>query len=352
MSIIQLRNVFHKSGALLGLGAAALALTCLGACERGGGTTPTANKPASGATAERSYVFGVIAKSQSNPVFQAARSGAEQAARDLENDHPGLHVKIEWRTPTDEDAQKQAEYLAQLVSSGVDGVAISCSDAKILTGAINDAVSSGVEVVTFDSDAPESDRFAYYGIDDVEAGRAVMRELGQAMGGKGVVAILGGNQTAPNLQKRIEGVKAEAADNWPEVELKYTFYCQETAPDAAATVQREQQNNPDITGWAMVGGWPLFTKNALDGIYQNAKVVSVDHLREELQYVRDGQVQALVGQDCFGWGYESIMLLYNKVHNHESPEQVINTFELQIVTPANVEEYEGVWERWLKGGGG
>jgi len=346
MSIIPRRN----TRGLFRIGALALALATLGACERsGGGSNKTAGAEG---TPARTYVFGVIAKSQSNPVFQAARSGAEQAAKDIAENNPGVQVKIEWRTPTDEDAQKQAEYLAQLVSSGVDGVAISCSDAKILTGAIDDAVSSGVPVVTFDSDAPESTRFAYYGIDDFQAGRAVMSALGEAMGGKGVVAILSGNQTAPNLQKRIEGVKAEAAENWPDIAIKYTFYTQETAPDAAATVQREQQNSTDITGWAMVGGWPLFTKNALDGVYQNAKVVSVDHLREELQYVRDGQVQALIGQDCFGWGYESVMLLFNKVHNHQEPDEVINTFELQIVTPENVEEYEGVWERWLKGGGG
>ena len=32
---------------------------------------------------QKSYVFGVIAKAQANPVFQAARTGAEAAARKL-----------------------------------------------------------------------------------------------------------------------------------------------------------------------------------------------------------------------------------------------------------------------------
>lgn len=313
---------------------------------------PQAAAPADGSAAPRTYVFGVIAKSQSNPVFQAARTGAEQAARDLTAAHPGVTVRIEWRTPTDESEQKQAEYLAQLVSSGVDGVAVSCSEAQVLTGAINDAVDAGVPVVTFDSDAPDSKRMAYFGIDDVEAGRAVMRELGKAMGGTGTVAILGGKETAPNLRQRIEGVRAEAAANWPNITIAHTFYTPETPPAAAAVVQREQRNHPEITGWAMVGGWPLFTANALDGVYQNAKVVSVDHLREELAYVKAGQVQALLGQDCFGWGYESVTALFEKVHTGTDPEKVINTFDLQVVTGDNVEEFEGVWERWLSGGGG
>ena len=56
-----------------------------------------------------------------------------------------------------------------------------------MTGAINDAVARGVPVMTFDSDAPESKRFAFYGVDDVDTGRKVMAELAPLMGGKGKV---------------------------------------------------------------------------------------------------------------------------------------------------------------------
>lgn len=291
------------------------------------------------------YVIGVIAKSQSNPVFQAARTGAEDAARDL-SEEMGVSIQIDWRTPINEDAQQQAQYLEQLVGQGVDGIAVSASDANLLRTAIDDAVDRGVEVVCFDSDVPDSKRFAYYGIDDVQAGKKVMELLAAEMGGTGTVAILAGNQNAPNLQARVRGV-IEVIDAEPGLTLKDVYYHPETAPDAAAKVQQVQAANPDITGWAMVGGWPLFTNDALDGVYQSAKVVSVDHLPQELEYVRNGQVQALVGQDCYGWGYQSVVMLMNKIRDGESPEQVINTFELQIVTADNVEEWEGTWEKWL-----
>jgi len=308
-----------------------------------GGSTPDDAAPAGAAT--KSYVIGVIAKSQSNPVFQAARSGAFAAGQDLEKEH-GIDIEVIWRTPNNEDAQQQAQYVEQLVSQGVDGIAISASDANLLRTPINDAVDRGIEVVCFDSDVPDSKRFAYYGIDDVEAGKAVMEELAKAMGYAGTVAVLGGNQNAPNLQARIRGVQAGIAEH-DGITLKDVYYHPETAPDAAAKVQQVQTANPDITGWAMVGGWPLFTENALDGVYENAKVVAVDHLPEELEYVKNGQVQALIGQDCFGWGYESVRLLIDKLHLEQSPDQVINNFDLQIVTPENVSEYEGQWEEWL-----
>ncbi|MBX3384784.1 MAG: substrate-binding domain-containing protein [Phycisphaeraceae bacterium] len=294
---------------------------------------------------ERKYTLGVIAKSQGNPVFQAARTGAMDAGREL-GEKMGVRIDVIWRTPNNEDAQQQAQFIEQLVSAGVDGIAVSCSDAKVLTTAINSAVDKGVQVVTFDSDAPESKRFAYYGINDVDAGRAVARELIKVMGDTGTVAILAGNQNAPNLQARVRGVREELGKH-PGVKIKDTYYHAETAPEAARTVQQVQNANPDISGWAMVGGWPLFTENALDGVYDKAKVASVDTLPQQLEYVRKGQVQVLVGQDCYGWGYESVRLLINKIHSNKAPENEINHFDLAIVTRENVEEYAGLWDKWL-----
>src|SRR5437879_13924713 len=97
---------------------------------------------ATGAESKKSYTLGLVAKSQNNPVFQAARVGAEQAAKDLGAKH-GLTIKIDWRTPNEEDAQKQAEAIEQLVLTGADGIAVSCSDANKLTDAINSAVKHG-----------------------------------------------------------------------------------------------------------------------------------------------------------------------------------------------------------------
>lgn len=308
--------------------------------------TPSAAAP--NAPTKKSIVIGVIAKSQSNPVFIAARTGAEDAAADLSK-KLGIEVKVNWQTPVSEDAQKQAQFIEQLVSQGVDGIAISCTDGNVLQKPIDDAVDKGVTVVTFDSDSPASKRMAYYGIDDVEAGKTVMVQLAKAMGDKGgKVAILGGTQTAPNLQARIKGVQEQlAALKDKGFVLKEVYYHKETANDAAAKIKEVQTANPDIAGWAMVGGWPLFTQNALDGIADKAKVVSVDTLPEQLGYVKNGQVQALIGQDCYGWGYHSVELLVDKIHDGKSPANVINHFDLAIVTKDNVSDYEGLWDKWL-----
>jgi len=297
------------------------------------------------AHAQKSYTIGLVAKSQGNPVFQAARVGAEQAARDLGKKY-NLNIKIDWRTPNEEDAQKQAEAIEQLVLAGADGIAVSCSDANKLTDAINRAVNNGVPVATFDSDAPASKRFVTYAIDDEKCGERVMEELAKEMGGQGVIAILAGNQNAPNLQKRVAGVK-KAAKNHPGIKIRDTYYHKETPLDAAAKVEQVMQSNPDITGWAMIGGWPLFTDNALKWAPGTVKCVSVDALPQQLGYLRNGKVQMLLAQQVYEWGYRSVEHLINKLHLKQNPKSAKDLSELIPVTKANVDEFGRNWEKWL-----
>ena len=72
-----------------------------------------------------------------------------------------------------------------------------------------------------------------------------MAELAKQMGGKGSVAILAGNQNAPNLRMRVDGVKAEAAKH-PGITIVGTFYHIETPQDAAAEVIRVNNAYPEI----------------------------------------------------------------------------------------------------------
>jgi ribose transport system substrate-binding protein len=299
----------------------------------------------SAAAQNKTYTFGLVAKSQGNPVFQAARVGAMDAAKELGAKH-NVKINIDWRTPNEEDAQKQAEAIEQLALAGANGIAVSCSDANKLTDAINSAVKNGVPVATFDSDAPQSKRFVTFGVDDIKCGEQVMEELAKLMNGKGVVAILAGNQNAPNLQKRVQGVKNIVA-KYPGIKIRETYYHKETPQDAAAKVEQVMQSNPDITGWAMIGGWPLFTDNALKWQPGAVKCVSVDALPPQLAYLRSGHVQLLLAQQVYEWGHRSIEHLFNKVHLGKNPDSVKDVSPLVPVTKANVDAFAKNWEKWL-----
>jgi ribose transport system substrate-binding protein len=300
--------------------------------------TQAADKP-------RTITIGLVAKSQGNPVFQAARVGAIDAAKELGAKHK-LTIKIDWRTPNEEDAQKQAEAIEQLVLTGAEGIAVACSDANKLTDAINSAVKNGVPVATFDSDAPASKRFVTYGVDDFLCGQQLMDELAKIMNGRGVVAVLAGNQNAPNLQIRVKGVR-EAAKKYPGITIRDAYYHKETAQDAAAKVEQVMQANPDITGWAMIGGWPLFTENALKWQPGTVKCVAVDALPAQLAYIRSGHVPVLLAQQCYEWGYKSVEHLINKIVLKKDPVAVKDISALIPVTKDNVDAFSKNWDKWL-----
>ena len=288
------------------------------------------------------FTIAMIAKSSTNPVFLSARTGAEAAAAELSKEH-GVDVKINWLTPPSENAELQAQRIAQAVNSGSNAILVSASDAGKITGAINEAVERGVPVMSFDSDAPDSKRFSFYGGDDHAMGSQVMSELAKQMNGKGKIAILSGNQNAPNLQKRVQGVLDEAK-KYPGITILNTFYTIETPQDAAAEVLRAQQAYPAIQGWAMIGGWALFTRALLTDLDPSkVKIVSVDALPVELAYVDAGLTPVLLAQPTYLWGYQSVHTIFDHVYlKKEVPAHV--QMELVRVSKENL----GDWARQLQ----
>jgi ribose transport system substrate-binding protein len=300
------------------------------------------SEPVATNSSKKSLRITMIAKSNTNPVFQSAKVGAEAAAADLSKE-TGWNISVDWRTPDTEDGQVQAQYVAQAVNDGANAVLISCSDAAKVTGAINDAVDKGVPVMTFDSDAPDSKRFAFFGADDIECGQKTMDELAKQLGEKGNVAILAGNQNAPNLQKRVQGAKA-AAKKYPGIKIVDTFYHPESPQDATSAVMSAMNANPQINGWAMIGGWPLFAPSLLKDLDPSkVKIVAVDALPEELPYIERGLAPVLFAQPTYEWGYKSVGIIVDKLVKGKDVKPV-NKMELVRVSKDNLKD----WARQLK----
>ena len=66
-----------------------------------------------------------------------------------------------------------------------------------------------------------------------------------------------------------------------------------------------------------------------------------------MSYVRDGHVEALFAQDCYGWGYQSVKILLDKIVNNQNPPQERVIDPLTPVSKENAEEFGKKWEKWL-----
>lgn len=310
-----------------------------------------ANAPAGAIPPPRApFRIAMIAKSASNPSFLASRLGAENRARALSAEL-GRPIEIEWLTPPREDAATQVERIQQAVSERADAVLLSASDVKMVTPAVDAAVARGVPVMTFDSDAPDSRRFAECGVDDFKAGQAVMRELAQLIPRRGKVAVLAGNRDAPNLRRRVEGVMSEAARH-PGLTVLGPYFHVETPQDATAAVMRAETAHPDIAGWAMVGGWPLYTQTLLHEIESGAPelmvptIVSINAIPPQLLYVEKGLAPVLLAQPTYLWGEVGVDTIVDKLlRGRAVPERI--PMDLVRVTRGNL----GAWVRQLRAWG-
>jgi len=310
-----------------------LAVLLAGSC----GGNRSADSAASGG---RTLRFAVIPKSLDLPVFNYARTGAERAARELGD------VQIIWNAPASADQLKQKEILESFITQRVDGIAISTLNGDFLADTINRAVDAGIPVVTWDSDAPNSKRHAFYGVDDMAAGRILGEEAARLLDGKGKVAVIT-SVGATNLQRRLEGVRGALAAH-PGIQIVEVYDIKEDPVRCAEIIAAGSSRYPDLGAWIAVGGWPVFTRNALDGLPKGVKFVSFDTIPPAPDLLREGKVQVLIGQKYFGWGSESVKLLHG-IRNGRMPEQTVIDSGVDVVTQENVDEYLETWKRMEAG---
>jgi ribose transport system substrate-binding protein len=279
--------------------------------------------------------FAVIPKSLDLPVFNYAKVGAEREAAKRGN------IEIIWRGPENADQLRQKEILESFITQRVDGIAISCLNGDFLTDTINRAVDAGIPVVTWDADAPKSKRMAFYGVDDKAAGRIMGEQAARLLGGKGTVAIIT-SVGAVNLQRRLEGVR-EALASQPGIKIVEEYDIKEDPVRCAEIIASGTNRYPDLGAWISVGGWPVFTRNALASVPPQTKVISFDTIPPAPDLLKAGKVQVLIGQKYFGWGSESVRLLAD-IKAGKMPNPPILDSGVDVVTAANVDDYVIGWK--------
>lgn len=307
---------------------AVLTLGCGGGQPEPGAATTGGSRP---------LRFAVIPKALDIPVFNYARIGAERAAKEIGN------VQVLWNAPASADQLKQKEILESFITQRVDGIAISSLNGEFLADTINRAIDDGIPVVTWDSDAPTSRRIAFYGVDDLASGRIMGEQAIRLLDGKGKVAIIT-SVGATNLQNRLNGVR-EALAKAPGIEVVETYDIKEDIIRCAEIIATGSRSHPDLAAWISVGGWPVFTRNALASVDSSkTKVISFDTIDPALDLLREGKVQVLLGQKYFGWGSESVRLLHDIINGKRPASPIIDS-GVDIVTRDNVEEYAAQWKR-------
>lgn len=289
-----------------------------------------------------------VSKSLGNPVFELGQRGAMQRAQELSDQGP-VAVELVTVGPASADAIEQARIMDDLIARGVDGIAVSCNDPTACAAPIDRAVASGIPVMTWDSDSPQSQRFSFLSIDNYASGRTAADQLAAAIGGRGKVAIITGVPGALNLQQRVDGFNDRLAEAYPEMQVVRVFASNEDINLGVQGVEETMLAHPDLRGWFFAGLWPLFADRGSMPLWESAarngsvKTVVFDSLPFELDLLRDGYVSALIGQKYWRWGYDSVQMVYDHVLSGKRYPAFIDT-GVDIVTQKNVDAMAEAWK--------
>lgn len=232
-----------------------------------------------------------------------ARKGVEKADAEL-ND-----VTVEFKLPADGTAAEQKRIIDDLMSTGINGIAISPVDPDNQTQLINDTAKKAL-VITQDSDAPNSDRTLYIGTDNVAAGRQAGQLVKEALPNGGKIMLFVGKSDARNAAERTQGIKeALQGSNIEIIDIRTDDTDRARAKTNAADTLVKY---PDVA--ALVGLWSYNGPAILNAVKEASKVGQVkiicfDEEDETLAGVKDGAIYATVVQQPFEFGYQSVKLM-------------------------------------------
>jgi ribose transport system substrate-binding protein len=288
----------------IAVGCVAALLSGLGACGKQAGT-------AAGPDVGRKVRLGFIVNGPAD-FWQIAHAGIAKAEKEL-------NVDVQFEVPGQGTAAQQKQIIEALIAKGIQGLAISPLAPESQVGILNEAAGH-MPVVTQDSDAPKSNRAAYVGTDNVEAGRQAGRLIREVLPNGGKIAVFVGKMDQANAYERFQGIQ-EAIKGANITVLEGRPYTDETLrAKAQENVAAVLGKYPDVG--CLVGLWSYNGPAILKVVRESKAKVAIVCFDEEwatLQGVREGLIYATVVQQPFEFGYQSIKLLAELARGQKPP---------------------------------
>jgi ribose transport system substrate-binding protein len=295
--------------ALLGL----LALS-LGACDKPATPESTAQ---GGSAADKPKKVAFVTNGVAS-FWTIASAGVKAGARDFKVDAQTLMPA--------EGISDQKRMIEDLLTRGIDGIALSPIDPANQTELINTAAKRA-KVITHDSDAPQSERLLYIGMDNYKAGRMCGELVKEAMPNGGTIMIFIGRLEQDNAKRRRQGVidavlgRPDNSDHFDETsavlegngfKILGTLTDQFDRAKGKANAEDTLAKYPDVG--CMVGLFAYNPPLILEALGQSnklgtVKLVAFDEDDATLDGIEKGTVFGTVVQDPYMYGYKSVEVL-------------------------------------------
>ena len=230
------------------------------------------------ALAQDKLKIGMTFQELNNPYFVSMQEALNEAAASL-----GAEVVV---TDAGHDVAKQISDVEDMLQQNIDILLLNPTDSAGIEAAVHAAKAAGAVVVAVDANA-NGPVDTFVGSKNRDAGYMSCKYLGDALGGKGEVAILDGIPVVPILQ-RVEGCKAALAE-FPDIQLVDTQNGRQDRSVALGVVENMIQSKPNLAGiFSVNDGGAMGALAAIQGSGKDIKLVSVDGAPEAVKAITEG----------------------------------------------------------------
>ncbi len=281
-----------------------------------------------------------------------AEKGAQDGAREF-----GAEVRV--MMPGSDGVGDQKRMCQDLLAQGIDGIAISPIDPDN-QGDLLSEIAQNTNMITHDSDAPNSDRLCYVGMDNYAAGRMCGQLVKEAMPDGGSVMIFVGRLGQANARQRRQGVIDELLERPVDPKRyddpndgeqkgdKYTIL--DTRTDGFDFAKAKEQAQDAIARYpdlgCMVGLFAYNPPLILDAVREagkigKIKIVSFDEEDASLQGIKDGEIYGTTVQNPYEYGRQSVQILAALKRGDQSviPAGGVINIEARNIRKDNVDEF-------------
>jgi len=309
------------------------------------------------ANAANPYTFALVPKNTNNPFFDQALEGCKKAEKELNGAVKCLYIGPGEHGGGDEEAQ----IVADLITKGVDGIAVSPANAPAMANALQGAGGKKIPVLTWDSDLLPADkglRAAYVGTHNYEIGVNLAKIVQQIKPKGGTICIQSGGAAAANHNERMQGIRdtlaGKASAESPGARLTGQNGWTEpsgcplyTDDDFGRAVQQMEDTLgklKDLDAFVPTGGFPQFLPDAYEKVASKYKdkiasgalaLVVADTLPVQIELMKKGLSAGQVGQRPFEMGYKTMYFLKDIKDGKAAPKDPTYT-GLDVCTPKNV----------------
>ncbi|WP_372630215.1 sugar ABC transporter substrate-binding protein [Cohnella sp.] len=272
------------------------ALAAIGGCR--GETLPAESgasaQPSDSPAAEQKYTFGIIYPMM-HAFYETITHSAEEAAAES-------GVRLVVKAPGEANLEQQIRMMETLIVQRVDGIAIDPIDADALAPLIDKAVGSGIPVICFESDSPGSNRLAYVGGNNLEAGRKLGEQLNERLKGKGMILVETGMLRMQSLNERLEGLLAYLNES-TDIQVLEVRYHEGNEARALQDLEEMLDAHPHFdafVGLEAVSGSASILVWKAKGLSRYAFTIGLSPQHRE--GLRNGQLTAVLSQQEEEWG--------------------------------------------------